>query len=300
MEASSHSPLPADVLRKVRRIEIGTRRFVNSVLAGQYHSAFKGQGVEASEVREYVPGDDVRAIDWNVTARMGRPFVKIFSEERELTVVLAVDVSGSSAFGSGAQLKREVAAEIAALLAFSALRNNDRVGLLLFSEEPELYLPPKKGRMHGLRVIREIVGAAPRRRGTGVVGAIQYLRRILTRRAVVFVLSDFYPEDFERPLRSLCRRHDVACIEVGDRREDEIPPVGLLDLEDPETGETCAVDSSNPSWRRAFAAWNAARKERVRESIRRAGADLARIDAAKGYERELVSLLRERRQRRSR
>ncbi len=290
--------IPAEVLKKVRLIEIGTRRLVNSVLAGQYHSAFKGQGMEAAEVREYVPGDEVRAIDWNVTARMGHPFVKIFSEERELTTVLAVDISGSLGFGSGERLKREVAVEIAALIAFAALRNNDRVGLLLFTDQIELFLPPKKGRGHGLRVIRELITARPKGRGTNVALALQHLRRLLTRKAVIFVLSDFVCQPFERPLRGLAGRHDVACLDVSDRREEAIPPVGLLEIEDPETGDLLAVDASDPGFRKAFEKNARARTEALATLIRKAGADFARVDAAGPYEAALVSLFRARQSRR--
>lgn len=293
--------LPGEVLRKVRLIEIGTRRLVNSVLAGQYHSAFKGQGVEFAEVREYVPGDDVRSIDWNVTARTGAPHVKIYSEERELTVMLAVDISGSSAFGSARQLKREVATEIAALLAFSALRNNDRVGLMLFSEEPELYVPPKKGRGHGLRVIRELVTAQARGKGTNIGAGLSQLQQLLHRRAVIFVISDFLDAgDCERSLRSLALRHDVICLRMTDRREAEIPDVGLIELEDPETGETLLVDSSSRAFQLEFAKARAERDRRVGQLARNAGAELARIDAASEYDRELVALFRRRRRRRNR
>lgn len=297
---SGSAPVPAEVLRKVRLIEISTRRLVNTVLAGQYHSAFKGQGVEVAEVREYVPGDDVRAIDWNVTARMGHPFVKVFSEERELSVVVAVDISGSSSFGTGMQLKREIAAEIAALLAFSALRNNDRVGLLLFSEGPELFLPPKKGRKHGLNVIRQIVSASASRPGTRIGESLQYLHRLLNRRTVVFLLSDFLDTGFERPLRALARRHDVLCLDVADRREWEIPPVGLVEVEDPETGARLCLDTSHEAFRRAFAAEAAKRAQALTSTIRKAGADYARIDAAESYDRALLSLFHARQRRKGR
>ena len=295
--AEGRGGIPAEVLRKVRLIEISTRRLVNNVLAGSYHSAFKGQGVEVAEVRDYMPGDDVRAIDWNVTARMGHPFVKVFAEERELTVVLAVDVSGSSAFGSGNQLKREVATEIAALLAFSAIRNNDRVGLLLFSDENELFLPPKKGRKHGLQVIRELVSAKARGKGTDVGEAVAFLRRILHRRAVIFLLSDFLDEGFERPLRALAKQHDVSCIEVTDHRELEIPPVGLLELEDPESGERVLVDSSSEEFQNQFRIHAQKHADQLEGSVRRAGAEYLRIDATVPYERELVSLFRTRQRR---
>src|SRR5277367_3099914 len=236
-----------EILKKVRAIEIRTNRLVNDSLAGQYHSVFKGRGMDFDEVREYSPGDEVRLIDWNVTARTGTPFIKKLREERELTILLAVDVSASGKFGSQSQSKRELAAEVASVLAFSAIRNRDKVGLLLFSDEVEQYIPPTKGRQHVLRVIREILFCAPRRRGTDIAAALDFVSDVQRRRAVVYVISDFMetPEAFERLRRQLQltnKRHDLVLLHLRDRHEEELPNLGLLTLEDPETGEVVQID----------------------------------------------------------
>ncbi|HXI01740.1 MAG TPA: DUF58 domain-containing protein, partial [Candidatus Saccharimonadales bacterium] len=228
--------VPPEVLKTVRRIEIRTRRLVQESMAGEYHSVFRGRGMEFSEVREYQVGDDVRSIDWNVSARMGHPFVKKFVEERELTVFLVVDVSGSKRFGSAARTKGELAAEVGALLAFSAIKNNDRVGAILFTGEVERYIPPKKGRSHVLRVIREILSFEPVDSRTSISAALEYAARVLRRHCVLFLISDFLDTGFERPLAIASRKYDMACIAIEDRREEEIPAVGLVELEDAETG----------------------------------------------------------------
>ncbi|MEY3013547.1 MAG: hypothetical protein RIT45_2282 [Pseudomonadota bacterium] len=241
-----------EVLKKVKEIELVTRRLVNDVMAGQYHAVFKGRGMSFDAVREYQPGDDVRLIDWNVTARAGEPFVKKFVEERELTVLIAVDLSASGMFGTIDQSKREMAAEIAATLAFSAIQNNDRVGLVLFSDRIERYIPPKKGRSHVLRVILELLEADPKGHGTDLGVACDYLSRIQRKRAVVFFLSDFLADDWGRPLGVAARRHDVVPIVVRDHAEDALPDVGLLPLEDAETGEVLWVDTSSRAGRRTW------------------------------------------------
>ncbi|MCK6457617.1 MAG: DUF58 domain-containing protein [Phycisphaerae bacterium] len=244
--------IPKELLKKVRRIHIRTLHMANDVFAGQYHSAFKGRGMEFEEVREYEPGDDVRTIDWNVTARAGRPFVKRFREERELTVLLVVDVSKSLAFGTHVQLKRELVAEVCATLAFSAIRNNDKIGFIGFSDRIERYIPPKKGTSHVLRVIRELLTIQPRGRGTDVAEALEYLNRVTRRRAVVFVVSDFEARDYESALRIARRRHDVIPICVADVREIELPNVRLVELVDGETGERVTVDTASAAFREEY------------------------------------------------
>ena len=255
--------VPREILQKVRRIEIRTRSVVESVLSGTYHSAFKGRGMEFSEVREYTEGDDIRFIDWNVTARSGKLHVKKHVEERELTVMLVVDASASGNFGSAGKFKAEVGVELCALLAFSAIKNNDRVGLIIFTDTVEKYIPPKKGRNHVLRVIRELLFFEPQGRKTDIALALRFLNRVQRRRAVVFMVSDFFCADYSTPLRIASRRHDFVALGLQDRREREIPAMGLIDLLDPETGRTVCVNSSSRRWRRAFTA-AAARRERER------------------------------------
>ncbi len=265
--------IPHEVLSKVKRIEIRTRHLVTDVFGGEYHSVFKGRGMEFAEVREYVPGDDVRAIDWNVTARMGHPFVKQFQEERELTVLLLVDQSASERFGTRQRLKSELAAEVGALLALSAVQNNDKVGLVLFADGVELYVPPGKGRRHVLRVVREILYFRARGRGTNLGAALDHVSRALKRRAVVFVLSDFLAHGYERSLTVASRRHDVVLLRMRDTREDRLPAVGVVTLRDLETGREMLVDTSDRGVRRAFGEAVAAREEAFRETVRRARVD---------------------------
>ena len=253
--------IPREILKKIRQIELRTNRIVTETLAGAYHSVFKGQGMNFDEVREYQPGDDVRAIDWNVTARMNHPFIKKFVEERELTLMLVVDVSGSGLFGSRGQSKRELAAEIASVLAFSAIRNNDKVGLLLFTDEVEKFIPPRKGRSHVLRVIREVLFFEPKRRGTDLVQALEFMGRVLPHKAICAVISDFLspaaaailPKAEQTALRIANRRHDVVAVQITDRHELELPALGRLILEDAETGEILEVNTDASSSRDAFA-----------------------------------------------
>jgi uncharacterized protein (DUF58 family) len=235
---------PREILRKIRRLELRTRRLVESSFAGQYQSVFKGRGMNFEEVRPYTPGDEIRAIDWNVTARTGEPYIKKFTEEREMTVMIVLDVSASGDFGSVRESKREMAAEVASILAFSAIHNNDKVGLLLFSDRVELFIPPKKGRLHILRLIREMLFFSPKGRGTDLAGALEYMNKVITRRAVVFVISDFLAGDFSRPLTVSARRHDMVALTVVDPTEEALPDVGVILLEDPETGEQIEVDTS--------------------------------------------------------
>ena len=291
---------PKEILRRVRRLEIRTRRVVDESLAGSYHSVFRGRGMEFAEVREYEPGDDVRSIDWNVSARMGRPFVKKFTEERELTVVLAVDASGSLRFGTGVSEKLELAAEVSALLAFSAIRNNDRVGLLLFTDRIERFIPPRRGREHALRVLRDLVAVETRGMGTDLAGALEVLRRVVTKRAVVFVVSDFQAPAFERPLRVLSKKHDVVAIHVSDPRESALPPSGLVAVLDPETGERALLDSGSARVRRAYAARVEAARGSALEALRRAGVEHLGLSTGEPYERPLVRFFAERAKRAAR
>ena len=245
--------IPAEILEQVRRIEIHTRRLVNDVLAGHYGSVFRGRGMEFSEVREYMPGDEIRDIDWNVTARMGQPFIKKFVEERELTTMLLVDASASGAFGSSARSKTELAAEFSALIAASAIRNNDKVGLIIFTDQVERYIPPKKGRGHVMRVIREVLGHKPQRTGTCIREAIELFSRVTRRHAVTFLVSDFIDKDFEKPLRIAAQSHDLIAVRVTDPREQTLPTgAGLMELRDPETGHVQLIDASHKAVRRAF------------------------------------------------
>jgi uncharacterized protein (DUF58 family) len=241
-----------DLMRQVGKIRVVTHRLVDEHLSGEYHSVFKGHGIEFDEVREYTPGDDIRSIDWNVTARMGHPFVKRFHEERELTILFLVDVSGSQRFGSGERSKSELAAEITCLLALSAIKNQDKVGLILFSDRIEKSIPPRKGRTAALRLVREVLATEETRRGTRLASALRYLNQIQKRRAVVFIISDFQDQGFERELRVTARRHDVICCTVSDPREQELPDVGLVEIQDPETGAIELLDTSSRGVRETF------------------------------------------------
>jgi uncharacterized protein (DUF58 family) len=266
------------LLDQVRRLEIRTRRTVEELFGGEYHSVFKGRGVEFREVREYEPGDDVRTIDWNVTARQGSPFVKQFEEERELTILLLADLSGSESFGSGRRTKAAVLAEMGALLALSAVSNGDKVGLILFSDKIELYVPPAKGRRHALRLLRELLYYEPMAKGTDLRVALQTLNRVQKRKAVCFLMSDFLARDYEKDLLVSARRHDLTAVHLVDPREREIPPVGLIQIEDAETGEALILDSTDKSLRGKFAEQAKTRRERIQRDLRRAGCDLIEID----------------------
>ncbi len=254
--------IPKEILQAVKAIEIRSRSLVNDVFAGEYHSVFKGRGMEFAEVREYLPGDDVRTIDWNVTARTGHPHVKKFAEEREQTVMLVVDASRSLDFGSVTRMKGEVVAEVAAVLAFSAIRNNDKVGAIIFTDRIELFIPPKKGKKHVLRVIRELLFFHPEGRGTDVGMALEYLSRVVRRKAVVFLVSDFVSPDYSRALRVANRRHDLVALSITDPAEESVPPVGLVHFVDAETGRDILVDSSDRGVQEAFGG----RRREVREA----------------------------------
>lgn len=283
-----------EVLGKVRRIEIVTRRLVNDVFSGEYHSVFKGQGMEFDEVREYQPGDDVRTIDWNVTARMGSPYVKRFVEERELLVLFLLDVSASGRFGSTGKTKLESAAEACAILAFSALRNNDKVGAVLFSSEVEEYIPPDKGRRHVLHVIRKILHHRPRRLGTDVGNAFEFLLEVIKKRAVVFVVSDFLSPDFSRPLRLAASKFDLVAMKVRDRREVELPSAGLVRVWDQERGVERVIDLSSPARRRAFIEKARRREEELVGLFSRTGTDLIELAPGEDPVRPLTLFFRRR------
>jgi uncharacterized protein (DUF58 family) len=290
--------LAKDIIKKVRHIEIRTRHLVNDVFAGEYHSVFKGSGMEFQEVREYEPGDDIRTIDWNVTARMGHPFIKKFSEERELTVMLLVDISASNLFGSGAQLKKDLTAELAAILAFAAIRNNDRVGLILFSDAVEHVLPPKKGSSHVLRVVRDVLGFQARRRGTALAPALDFLNHITTRKTVTFLISDFLTgEDLKSTLRVSAARHDLIAVITADRRERDWPAAGLVEWHDPETGARRLVDTSNPRIRRTLATLQQAQRADLKQRLARTGLDTIEVWAGEAYDRELVRFFKARERR---
>ena len=275
--------IPAEILKKVKRVELRTRKLVNTVFSGEYHSVFKGQGMAFSEVRGYQPGDEIRTIDWNVTARMGEPFVKVFDEERELSVILIVDASGSGDFGTVDQMKGEIAVEICALLAFSAIQNNDRVGLIIFTDEVETYVPPKKGKKHVLRVIRELLYFQPEHRRTDVAEALDYLNCLNLRRSVVFMVSDFRSGDFESALRAAKRKHDVIGISVHDPREEALPNVGIVELEDAETGEEILLDTSDAETRALFERQYQDRAAARVELFRSLGVDTIDVTTAEPY-----------------
>jgi uncharacterized protein (DUF58 family) len=286
--------LPPELLRHIRHIEIRTRRTVNDVLAGQYESVFRGSGIAFEEVREYQPGDDVRTIDWNVTARMGHPFVKRYREEREQTVVLLVDVSASQAFGTAARWKNEVAAELCALLAFSAVKNNDKVGVVLFSDHVEHFVAAAKGTSHVLRLIRDVLYFQPAGRGTDIATALGYLNRVTHRRAIVFLFSDFLTAGFERSLRIAARRHEVVAVRLVDPRERELPSGALVDLEDAETGMRMTVDSGSRAFRQVYAERAAARSEEFARLCRKANVDAIEVRTEARYVDPLVRFFRQR------
>ncbi|MGB8369948.1 MAG: DUF58 domain-containing protein [Limisphaerales bacterium] len=324
--------IPREILKKIRQIEIRTNRVVTETLAGQYHSVFKGQGMNFDEVREYQPGDDVRAIDWNVTARMNHPFIKKFVEERELTLMLVVDVSGSGLFGSRAQSKRELAAEIASVLAFSAIRNNDKVGLLLFTDEVEKFIPPRKGRSHVLRVIREVLFFEPKRRGTDLVRALEFMGRVLPHRAIAVVISDFItppqrasgilpegqtrigsagrmpaarsttplPPELQTALRIANRKHDVVAVQITDRYELELPALGRLILEDAETGEIVELNTGHATSRDAFALRQEKQRNDLARQFRSSGVDTIQLRTDEPYSAALGKFFENREKRRLR
>jgi uncharacterized protein (DUF58 family) len=286
--------IPKEILQAVKAIEIRTRLVVSNVFAGEFGSVFKGRGMEFAEVREYLPGDDIRTIDWNVTARTGTPHVKKFVEERDQTVMFLVDASHSQDFGTVRRMKGEIAAEIAAVLAFSAIKNNDKVGAIIFTDKIELFIPPKKGKKHVLRVIREMLYFKPESRGTDVGGALEYLSRVVRRKAVVFLISDFISADYSRPLRVANRRHDLVAITFTDPREDELPAVGLVHLVDAETGEERLVDTSSASVRAAFRERRRRSREERTRLFRKHRVDCIDVRTDESWLEPLISFFRRR------
>ena len=300
--------IPKELFKKIKRIEITTSRLVSDVFAGQYHSAFKGQGIEFDEVREYQPGDDVRTIDWNVTARTGKPYVKKFIEERELTVMIMVDVSLSCRFASVNMLKSQLAAEVAAILAFSAIRNNDNVGLIIFTDKIEKFIPPKKGVGHVLRVIREVLYFEPEGNSTDIINALEYLNKVMTRKTICFMISDFFParitsdsnasEDLKKSLAIANRKHDVITITLNDPREMELPDCGLIALEDAETGNEVLIDSSSASLRKQYAENNINRLSEREKLFRSIGVDYINISTDAPYTDAIVKFFLKRHRKR--
>ncbi len=289
--------IPEEILKKVHLIHIQTKHLVNDIMAGEYESAFRGRGMEFEEVREYQPGDDVRTIDWNVTARMGRPFIKLFREEREMIVMLLVDISASGQFGSASKLKKEVAAEVAALLAYTAIRNNDKVGLILFSDHVEKYVPPKKARGHGWRVIREILSFEPTGKGTDISQALDFLGRIVRKRCVCFLLSDFLASNYERSLRQANKRHDMIALTISDHREKELPRIGFMELEDAETGESLLIDTLDQNLCNNFKLFRQKEDDDRRHLFRSMDLDYVSLSTNVSYIKPLLTLFRRREKR---
>ena len=286
--------LPKEIIRKIRRIEIRTKKLVNDVFSGEYHSIFKGRGMEFEEVREYQPGDDIRIIDWNVTARYGYPFVKKFTEERELTVMLLVDASSSGEFGTAQRMKGEIAAELCSVLAFSAIKNNDRVGMIIFTDKIEKYIPPKKGSSHVLRLIREVLYFKPEDQRTDINCALEFLGRIIKRRCVVFLVSDFLNAGFEKMLSIANKRHDVIAIKIVDPREIELPNVGFIELEDTETGDQILIDTKDPKVRRSFKEYATREQTNLDMNFRSINLDNIQILTDRSYVEPLMAFFKAR------
>ncbi|MGQ1909271.1 DUF58 domain-containing protein [Marinifilum sp. RC60d5] len=283
-----------ELLKRVRKIEIKTRGLSRNIFAGEYHSAFKGRGMTFSEVREYQYGDDIRNIDWNVTARYNHPYVKLFEEERELTVMLMIDVSGSREFGSMSKLKKNQITEIAAVLAFSAIQNNDKIGVIFFSDSIEKFIPPKKGKSHILRIIRELINFKPEHRSTDISNALRYLTNAIKKRCTTFVISDFIDNDFENALSIANRKHDLVALKIYDKREQEIPSIGLIKIKDAETGEYSWVDTSNKKVRNKYAEWWRKQEEKTTEVFKKSGVDVANIRTDQDYVKSLIALFKRR------
>ena len=291
---NDHYMETSELLKKVRRIEIKTKGLSNQIFTGEYQTAFKGRGMSFSEVRNYNYGDDVRNIDWNVTARTGEPYVKIFEEERELTVMLVIDVSPSSYFGTDTQLKNEILTEISAVLAFSAINNNDKVGVIFFSDKIEKFIPPKKGKSHILRIIRELINFEPDGKGTNVAKALEYLNNIIKKRSIAFVLSDFFAKDYETSLRITARRHDIIGVHLYDHREQEIPNVGLVRVVDAETGKKIWLDTSSKKIRAQYKNWFQENYEYLVKTFRKTGADVVSIQTNESYVNALLKFFKKR------
>ncbi|HET6243660.1 MAG: DUF58 domain-containing protein [Bacteroidetes bacterium] len=283
-----------ELLKKVRKIEIKSRGLSSQVFSGEYHSAFKGRGMTFSEVREYQPGDDIRTIDWNVTARLRTPYIKVFQEERELTVMLIVDVSGSREFGSQKQLKQDLVTELCAVLAFSAIQNNDNIGVVFFSDKIEKFIPPKKGRSHILRIIRELIDFNPEHKKTDIAMALKYFTNVIKKRSTAFVISDFMDEGFETALKIANRKHDVVALQIYDERERHLPNVGLIRLQDAETGEMIWVDTSRSETRKQYAIAAQMEDNKLKEIFKRSGVDFTKLGTHKPYIQPLMNLFKQR------
>lgn len=283
-----------ELLKKVRKIEIKTRRLSDNIFGGEYHSTFKGRGMTFSEVRQYSYGDDVRSIDWNVTARYNEPFVKVFEEERELTMMLLVDVSGSEFFGTAQQSKKEIITEISATLAFSALQNNDKVGLILFSDEVELFIPPKKGKSHVLRIIRELIEFQPKSNKTNISEALKFFSSVMKKKAIAFVLSDFIADEYDQTLKIVCKKHDVTGIRIFDAREEEIPNIGLVPMEDAETGELAMVNTQSKTVRTAYAKFYQDRVAYFQNAFTKSGAGVLSSRVDESYVKKLLGYFKRR------
>lgn len=283
-----------ELLKKVRKIELKTKGLSSQIFSGEYHSAFKGRGMAFSEVREYMPGDEIRTIDWNVTARFNHPYVKVFHEEREMTVMLMIDVSGSSNFGTRSQLKRELIAEISAVIAFSAIQNNDKIGVILFAEKPELYIPPKKGKKHILRIIRELIEFEPETKGTNIAEALDYFNNVIKKRSIAFVISDFLDNEFQHQLKITAKKHDLVALQIIDKAEYELPKLGWVQLEDMESGKMKWVYSNSARIRKKYKANGIAHDRQLKETFRRSGVDFARITTGGSYVQPLMNLFKNR------
>ena len=284
----------SELLKKVRKIEIKTRGLSNHIFSGEYHTAFKGRGLAFSEVREYLPGDDIRALDWNVSARFNPTFVKVFEEERELTVMVLVDVSASGEFGSAKQFKKDMMTELCAVLAFSAIQNNDKIGVIFFSDQIEKFIPPKKGKTHILRIIRELIEFQPVSKGTDIGQALRYMTNMIKKRSIAFVISDFMSEGFEDALKIANRKHDMIALRVYDKREVELPNVGLLRIMDSETGERIWIDTSDEGLRRNYAEKWKERESKLSVSFAKSGVDHAKISTEQSYVQPLMALFKKR------
>ena len=286
------------LLKKVRKIEIKTKGLSNHIFAGEYQTAFKGKGMAFSEVREYQPGDDVRSIDWNVTARYNAPFVKVFEEKREMTVMLLIDVSASGNFGTQEQFKRELATELSAILAFSAIKNNDKVGVIFFTDKVEQFIPPKKGKSHILRIIREVLAFQPTGKGTNIAGALEYFNSVIKKRSICFILSDFMSKEFDRPLKIASKKHDLVALRIHDTREDTLPNVGLVPMQDTETEKMIFVDTSSKKVRDNFAKNRLQVTEKLRKLFPASGVDLIDITTGTDYVKPLINFFKTRGSRR--
>ncbi|MEJ2596013.1 MAG: DUF58 domain-containing protein [bacterium] len=287
-----------EIFKKVRKIEIKTRGLSHQIFSGEYHSVFKGRGMSFSEVREYQYGDDIRNIDWNVTARFNHPYIKIFEEERELTVMLLIDVSGSNNFGTNKQLKQELVTELAAVLSFSAIQNNDKVGVIFFSDQIEKFIPPKKGTSHILRIIRELLDFKPEQTGTNISEALRYLTNAIKKRSIAFLISDFMDEGFEKAVRIANHKHDLIAVRLTDRRETTLPDVGMVRLQDAETGRMMWVDTGSRSVRRKYETWAAKKRESLDLLFNRLGVDMVKVYTGEDYVKPLMNLFKRREARR--